>query len=208
MNYEILIGFIVATAALSISPGPDNIYVLTQSIANGKKYGLATVAGLMTGCLIHTSLLAFGVSTLIKNNDTIYLIIKLFGVAYLLYLSYRVFKAGNEIHLENKSVTKTNLWGLFRKGFIMNVLNPKVTIFFLAFFPGFLFSNSMNTVLQFYALGFLFIVVSFLIFGTIAILAGAISNYILKTPKAGVFLKWLQIVVFVGIAIYLLLSEK
>lgn len=208
MNYEILLGFILATAALSISPGPDNIYVLTQSIANGKKYGLATVAGLMTGCLIHTSLLAFGVSTIIKNNATIFLIIKLFGVGYLLYLSYMVYRAGNQIHIDNHSVTKTGLWNLFRKGFIMNVLNPKVTIFFLAFFPGFLFSDSMSTILQFYVLGFLFIGVSFLIFGTIAILAGSISNYILKTPKAGLFLKWLQIVVFISIAIYLLLSDK
>ena len=174
MNYEILLGFIFATAALSISPGPDNIFVLTQSIANGKKYGFATIAGLMTGCLIHTSLLAFGVSTIIKNNETVFLIIKLFGVSYLLYLSYSVFK---------------------------------VTIFFLAFFPGFLFSETMNTVWQFYILGFVFIATSTVVFGIIAILAGVISNYIIKTPKAGLFLKWLQIVVFVGIAFYLLLSE-
>lgn len=206
MNYEILLGFIFATAALSVSPGPDNIYVLTQSIANGKKYGLATVAGLMTGCLIHTSLLAFGISTIIKNNDTVFLIIKLFGVGYLLYLSYVVYKARNVIHIENQSVSKSSLWSLFRKGFVMNVLNPKVTIFFLAFFPGFLFSDSINIAIQFYVLGILFIGVSFIIFGTIAILAGSISNYILKTPKTGLFLKWLQIVVFIGIAVYLLVG--
>ena len=88
----------------------------------------------------------------------------------------------------------------------MNVLNPKVTIFFLAFFPGFLFSSTMNTVVQFYVLGFLFILVSSFIFGGIALAAGSISNYITKTPKVGLFFKWLQIVVFVGIAMYLLLS--
>lgn len=208
MNYEILLGFVLATAALSFSPGPDNIFVLTQSITNGKKYGLATVAGLMTGCIIHTTLLAFGVSTLIKNNDSVFLIIKLFGVGYLLYLSYMVFKGGNEIHIEKSKVSKTGLINLFKKGFIMNVLNPKVTIFFLAFFPGFLFSDNMSTFWQFYILGFVFITVSLVIFSAIAILAGTISQYILKTPKAGLFLKWLQIVVFVGIAIYLLLSDK
>jgi threonine/homoserine/homoserine lactone efflux protein len=207
MNYEILLGFIFATAALSISPGPDNIFVLTQSIANGKKYGFATIAGLMTGCLIHTSLLAFGVSTIIKNNETVFLIIKLFGVSYLLYLSYSVFKGGDKIEIKNNEVSKYGLIALFKKGFIMNVLNPKVTIFFLAFFPGFLFSETMNTVWQFYILGFVFIATSTVVFGIIAILAGVISNYIIKTPKAGLFLKWLQIVVFVGIAFYLLLSE-
>lgn len=208
MNYEILFGFVLATAALSISPGPDNIYVLTQSIANGKKYGLATVAGLMTGCLIHTTLLAFGVSTLIKNNDTVYFVIKLFGVVYLLYLSLRVYQSDVKIPLQNDSVSKSGLWSLFQKGFVMNVLNPKVTIFFLAFFPGFLFSSNMNTVWQFYILGFVFIGVSFVVFGSIALLAGWISEYILSTPNTGIFLKWLQIVVFVGIAVYLLLSDK
>lgn len=206
MNYEILLGFVLATAALSISPGPDNIFVLTQSLANGKKYGLATVAGLMTGCLVHTSLLAFGVSALIKNNETIFLLIKLFGVAYLLYLSYMVFKAGNEIQLVKGEVSKIGFFKLFKKGFIMNVLNPKVTIFFLAFFPGFLFSDTMSTIWQFYILGFVFISVSFIIFGAIATLSGAISSFILKSPKAGLFLKWLQIIVFIGIAVYLLLS--
>lgn len=206
MNYEILIGFVIATAALSLSPGPDNIFVLTQSLSNGKKYGLATVAGLMTGCVIHTSLLAFGVSTLIKNNATIFLVIKLFGVGYLLYLSYVVFKGSNEIVLRQNKVSNIGLTKLYKKGFIMNVLNPKVTIFFLAFFPGFLFSDTINTIWQFYILGFIFIIVSSIIFGMIAILSGIISNYILKSAKAGLFLKWLQIIVFTGIAIYLLIS--
>jgi len=207
LNFEILLGFIVATAALSVSPGPDNIFVLTQSLVNGKKYGLATVAGLMTGCLVHTSLLAFGVSALIKNNETIYLIIKFFGVGYLLYLSYMVYKGGDKIQLEKTKVSKIGYTKLFKKGFIMNVLNPKVTIFFLAFFPGFLFSNSMNTIGQFYILGFVFIAVSSVIFGLIAVLSSTISNYIIKAANAGLFLKWLQIIVFIGIAIYLLVSD-
>jgi threonine/homoserine/homoserine lactone efflux protein len=207
MNYEILLGFVFATAVLSISPGPDNIFVLTQSIVNGKKYGFSTIAGLMTGCLVHTSLLAFGVSSIIKNNETIFFIIKLFGVVYLLYLAYSVFKGGDKIRINNDEVSKYGLIALFKKGFIMNVLNPKVTIFFLAFFPGFLFSKTMNTVWQFYILGFFFIATSTVVFGLIATLAGLISDYILKTPKAGTFLKWLQIVVFIGIAIYLLVSE-
>ena len=68
MDYEILTAFVLATAALAISPGPDNIFVLVQSMANGKKYGIATVAGLMTGCLVHATLLDFGVSALINKH--------------------------------------------------------------------------------------------------------------------------------------------
>ena len=206
LDYNILIGFILATAALAVSPGPDNIFVLTLSMANGKKFGLAVVAGLMTGCLVHTTLLAFGVSEIIKRSETLFWVIKLFGALYLLYLAFMVLREGSGIELSKGTTTSLQLSGLFKKGFWMNVLNPKVTIFFLAFFPGFLFSNSLNTVIQFYVLGLLFILVSSLIFGAIVIAAGNISNYITKTPKVGLFFKWLQIVVFLGIAAYLLLS--
>ncbi len=206
MDYEVLIGFVLATSALAISPGPDNIFVLTLSMAIGKKYGLAVMAGLMTGCLVHTTLLAFGVSEIIKRSDTLFWIIKLFGAVYLLYLAFMVFKEGSGIDLSQGSSSSLKLSGLFKKGFWMNVLNPKVTIFFLAFFPGFLFSDSLNTVVQFYVLGFLFIGVSSVIFGSIALAAGEISNYITKTPKVSLFFKWLQIVVFVAIAAYLLLG--
>lgn len=206
MNYEVLLGFVLATSALAFSPGPDNIFVLTLSMANGKKYGLAVMAGLMTGCLVHTTLLAFGVSEVIKRSDTLFWAIKVFGALYLLYSAFMVFKDGSGIQLSEGENTTLKLSALFKKGFWMNVLNPKVTIFFLAFFPGFLFSDSLNTVVQFYILGFLFIAVSSVIFGAIAIAAGSISNYITKTPKVGLFFKWLQIAVFVGIAAYLLLG--
>jgi len=208
MNYEILTGFVLATTALAFSPGPDNIYVLMQSIANGKKFGLATVAGLISGCLVHTTLLAFGVSAIIKESDSLFFIIKLFGAAYLFYLAYLVFKSDSELHLKEGSVAKKSLWQLFKQGFIMNVLNPKVAIFFLAFFPGFLFSDSLGTVVQFYTLGLLFMLVSFLVFSFIAVLAGTISDYIKENSKIGLYLKWLQIFVFLGIAFYILLSDK
>ena len=208
MNYEILFTFIGATALLSISPGPDNIYVLMQSITNGKKYGLVTVAGLMTGCIVHTTLLAFGVSVIIKESDELFFLIKLFGAIYLFYLAFQVYRSESKVNISNSLAPKKSLVELFKQGFIMNVLNPKVTIFFLAFFPGFLFSDSMNTVFQFYALGFLFIAVSAIIFSLIAILSGMISDLITKNSNVGVILKWLQIIVFVGIAVYLLLSDK
>ena len=208
MNFEILISFIIATSVLAISPGPDNIYVLMQSLVHGRKFGLATVGGLMTGCLVHTSLVAFGVSALIRANESLYFIIKLFGALYLFYLAYKVFKSDADLNIGNENIPKKTTSQLFKQGFIMNVLNPKVSIFFLAFFPGFLFSKTMNTVAQFYVLGLLFILVSFLIFGSIAILSGMISEYIKSHNKVGIILKWLQIIVFCGIAIFILLSEK
>jgi len=206
LNFEILFTFCLATAALAISPGPDNIFVLIQSMTNGKRFGFATIAGLMTGCLVHTTLLAFGVSILIKDSPLVFFCIKVFGAIYLLYLAWIVFRTDNTIALNAEVVEKKELSALFRQGFIMNVLNPKVTIFFLAFFPGFLFSDELSTVIQFYTLGLLFIVVSSLIFGGIAFLAGTIANYLKQNTRTGLVLKWLQIIVFVGIAIYLFLG--
>ncbi|MDC6352511.1 LysE family translocator [Zeaxanthinibacter sp. PT1] len=206
MNFEILTAFVFATAALAIAPGPDNIYVLTQSIAHGRKFGLATTAGLISGCLVHTTLLAFGVSVVIRKNEDLYFIIKLFGAFYLFYLAWMVFRANADIRLDAAAVPKKSLMQLFRQGFIMNVLNPKVTIFFLAFFPGFLFSRSIDLVYQFYILGFIFMAVSFVIFGALALLAGSISGYLRSHRGTGIILKWLQILVFTGIGVWLLIS--
>jgi len=205
LDIEILISFALATVALAISPGPDNIYVLVQSISNGKSFGLATVCGLITGCIVHTSLLAFGVSAIIKSNDTIFLGIKIFGALYLFYLAYTVYKSNADFDFSTSEAPKKSLKALFIQGFFMNVLNPKVTIFFLAFFPGFLFSDSLSTVVQFYVLGGIFMVISFLIFSTIALLAGNIKTYTLNHSKSVLMFKWLQILVFIGIAVFILL---
>lgn len=208
MDYEVLLAFAGATVALAISPGPDNVYVLMQGMVHGKKYGLATTAGLMSGCLVHTSLLALGVSAVIKGNDQLFFAIKLFGALYLFYLAFRVFQSSGSLELSEGGVPKKSLLQLFKQGFIMNVLNPKVTIFFLAFFPAFLFNEEWGTAIQFYVLGLIFILVSFSVFGVIAILAGSISSYLLKNSNIGIALKWLQILVFVGIGLYVLLSDK
>ena len=176
-----------------------------QSISHGKKFGLATVSGLISGCLVHTTLVAFGVSALIKENEYLFFIIKLFGAAYLVYLAYKVYKSDGSLHLNSENVPKKSVSQLFKQGFLMNVLNPKVSLFFLALFPGFLFSSTLNEVTQFYVLGLLFMAVSFIIFSTIAILAGSISNYIKQHKHIGNYLKWLQIIVFVGIAVFILL---
>lgn len=208
MDYDILFTFIIASAALAIAPGPDNIYVLMQSIANGKIYGLATTAGLVSGCLVHTTLLAFGVSAIIKNSDEIFFAIKLFGAMYLFYLAFKVFKSDAHLQLSNGEVPKKGLGQLYKQGFIMNVLNPKVTIFFLAFFPGFLFSDSLSHIVQFYVLGVLFMLVTLIVFGLLAILSGSIATFIKGHAKLGLSLKWLQIVVFIGIGLFILISNK
>ena len=202
---EILISFIIAVSILAISPGPDNIFVLMQSVVHGKKYGLATITGLMTGCIVHTTFVAVGISAIIKENNTIFLVIKILGAVYLLYLAYKVITGGSEISMSTEKIDKKTPFQLFKIGFIMNVLNPKVTLFFLALFPGFLFSEILPISLQFYTLGALFILVSFVIFSLIAILRGTISEKIKTSKNIGVWLQWMQVFVFIGIAVFILI---
>ena len=202
---EILISFILAVSILAISPGPDNIFVLMQSVVHGKKYGLATITGLMTGCIVHTTFVAVGISTIINENNTIFLVIKILGAVYLLYLAYKVITGGSEISMSTEKIDKKTPFQLFKTGFIMNVLNPKVTLFFLALFPGFLFSEILPISLQFYTLGALFILVSFVVFSLIAILGGTISEKIKTSKNIGVWLQWMQVFVFIGIAVFILI---
>lgn len=202
---ETLLSFSIATLALAIAPGPDNIYVLTQALVNGTKSGIATTAGLISGCIVHTTLLAFGISAIITASSDLFYGIKVLGACYLLFLAYKVYRSDETISLSENAPSKSYLQ-LYKTGFIMNLVNPKVMIFFLAFFPGFLWDNNGNTIVQFYVLGVLFMIVSFLVFSAIALLAGRISNFILKRKGVGTFLKWLQIVVFVGIGLYIILA--
>ncbi|MGC6525814.1 MAG: LysE family translocator [Flavobacteriaceae bacterium] len=204
MNIEVLISFIIATATLAFSPGPDNIFVLIQSATYGKKSGFAVVCGLMSGCLVHTSLVAFGLSAFIQANEKLYWILKVFGAAYLLFLAFKVYQSKQNLSPLTTEVSQKKFIQLFKQGFIMNVLNPKVSIFFLAFFPAFIFSDSMALFKQFYVLGFLFIITSFVVFSSFVILSGFFSKLFLDSPKKIKLLKRLQVGFFIGIAVLIL----
>ncbi|MDX1544809.1 MAG: LysE family translocator [Christiangramia sp.] len=200
-----IIPFLTASILLTLSPGPDIIYVLVRSMAYGYKQGVVTALGLVSGILIHTSLVAFGVSAIIKQSENIFLIIKIFGAAYLLYLAWQVYKSDPEIAFSSEGIRNKRMFSLFKQGFVMNVLNPKVGIFFLAFFPGFLWEPEGNTVAQFYTLGILFMLQALVIFSLVAVMADKISVYIKSHPGSGRFLKWMQVLIFILIAILILL---
>jgi threonine/homoserine/homoserine lactone efflux protein len=204
LNIEILISFIIATATLAFSPGPDNIFVLIQSATYGKKSGMSVVCGLMSGCLVHTSLVAFGLSAFIQTNEKLYWILKVFGAAYMLFLAYKVYKSKQNLNTLVTEVSQKKFIQLFKQGFIMNVLNPKVSIFFLAFFPAFVFSDSISLFKQFYILGFLFIITSFVVFSFFVILSGFFSKLFLNSPKKIKLIKRLQVGFFIGIAVLIL----
>lgn len=201
----LILPFLLASIALTLSPGPDIIYVLTQSISNGKKYGIATALGLVSGILVHTTLIALGISAVLKQSDLVFMGIKVLGACYLLWIAYQVYKAPAAIDLSNTGERKKSLFSLIKQGFVMNVLNPKVTLFFLAFFPGFIDESLGNVTRQIYILGFLFMLQAFVIFSLVSIVAAKLTFFIRTNQKFAHFLKWMQIVVFVGIAVLILI---
>lgn len=199
-----MLPFLLASIALTLSPGPDIIYVLTQSISNGKKYGIATAAGLVSGILVHTTLIALGISALIQQSEALFLGIKIAGASYLLWIAYQVYKAPDTIELSTHQNTKKSLFSLVKQGFIMNVLNPKVTLFFLAFFPGFIDEQAGKVTQQIYVLGFVFMMQAFVIFTLVSIVADQLTVMIRNNKTFAVFLKWFQIIAFLGIAVMIL----
>jgi len=189
-------------------PGPDIIYVMMQSVTNGKKHGIATALGLVSGIIVHTTLIALGIAAVIQKSDNLFFIIKVFGACYLFYLAFKIYKSSAKISLqENETKTKTYVQ-LVKQGFIMNVLNPKVAIFFLAFFPGFINISRGHITQQIYILGFLFIVQAFLIFSMVSITAASLTAFLRGNQKFEKYLKIVQIVVFIAIGIFILFSKK
>ena len=139
--WEILLAFCGATFFLALSPGPDNIFVLTLSLTHGFRYGLATIAGLMTGCFIHATYVAFGLTALMLKWPGIIYGIQWFGAAYLFYLAIQVYRSPSDFKQATVQQKVPKLWAMYKKGFLMNVLNPKVSLFFIAFFRAFCFRN-------------------------------------------------------------------
>ena len=204
----ILISFAIASFFLALAPGPDNFFVLTFSAKYGRTLGVLFVLGLVCGCFIHTSLVAFGVSALIINNSLLLSILKYIGAIYLLFVAIKVYKSDNKIKDFKDPKYEVNKLKVFINGLLMNILNPKVLIFFLAFFPTFIFSDSISPVIQFYILGGIFMLITFIVFSFIAFFSSLIYKNFKKYRFYTELLKWLNIIVLISIAIIILLSEN
>ena len=204
----ILISFAIASFFLALAPGPDNFFVLTFSAKYGRTLGVLFVLGLVCGCFIHTSLVAFWVSALIINNSLLLSILKYIGAIYLLFVAIKVYKSDNKIKDLKDSKYEVNKLKVFINGLLMNILNPKVLIFFLAFFPTFIFSDSISPVIQFYILGGIFMLITFIVFSSIAFFSSLIYKNFKKYKFYTELLKWLNIIVLISIAIIILLSEN
>lgn len=182
ITLDTALSFTLATSILAIAPGPDNIFVLTQSVAHGRRAGWFATFGFASGCLLHTAAVTLGVSALITANPTAFTALKIAGSVYLLYLAVRTF-LGLRTHSSNLAVTTPSSGHYFRRGIIMNLTNPKVAVFFLALLPQFTDPEQGAIPLQTIQLGSIFTLVTIVIFGGVAHLAGTIQAHLHTRPN-------------------------
>lgn len=199
--------FFSASILLAFTPGPDNLFVLAQSMQRGKSAGFIVTLGLCTGLLVHTAAVALGVAAIFKTSAVAFSLLKYLGAAYLIYLAVGAFRAGGGDRSGEK-IKKQSFRKLYGRGIIMNVTNPKVSIFFLAFLPQFTLPKYGPLIPQILVLGFLFIVSTILVFGGISLLAGTIGGYLRKSDKAEIWLNRLAGTVFIALALKLALAKQ
>ncbi len=205
MDTNLIFQFASASFLLALLPGPDNIFVLTESLSKGWKNGIAITTGLISGVLIHITLAATGISVLMYQSDVVFQLVKYFGAGYLFYLAYLSFKEV-PIKLEsNQTNTSFNFFKLMKTGFFMNVLNPKVSLFFIAFLPQFITRDGSSIIIQMMVLGVIFMIISFITFSSIAVLAGRLNSY-LSSPIFWNITKWIKVIVMTGLGFFLLIG--
>ena len=199
---ESLTTFVIASVLLALAPGPDNIFVLTMSSVNGSKAGLSVTLGLCTGLLVHTSAVALGLAALFKTSYAAFTTVKIIGALYLLYLAWQAFRASSH-KIQNSQARKLTGLQFYFRGLVMNVANPKVTIFFLAFLPQFTNPDYGPVVQQVFLLGTVFIFVTLVIFGGVAVLSGSVGSWLNRSPQTQIIMNRLAGMVFVIMALKL-----
>jgi threonine/homoserine/homoserine lactone efflux protein len=203
--------FVAASLAVIVAPGPDNIYVLTRGVAQGREVALASAWGMCSGLLLHTTLAAVGLSAILARSAVAFSVIKYAGGAYLIYLGVRALLSKEEFVFPEEEPPLARLRSFFVRGLTMNLLNPKVAIFFLAFLPQFAGSGGATTggvALQFLSLGLLFALLSLAVFSAIALCASILGDRLSRNPYFANALRWLPGCMLVGLGVRLALSGR
>ena len=188
--------FFISSLALTLMPGPDILFVINQSLED-KKSGLLVAFGLCSGLVVHTLVLALGLSTIIEQNENIIMFFKYFGSVYLFYLASQEFK-------KNIVTTDRQKENFYLRGVYMNLINPKVLIFFLAYFPNFLFSDTISISYQFIVLGAIFILQALIVFSIVSISSNRLIS-IFKVDAKNRKIVYLKSFIFVLIGLSILL---
>ena len=191
-------GFIVAAIILNLTPGVDTIYILTRSIAQGSRAGLVSVAGIMTGCVVHVLCAAFGLSLILSTSATAFTLVKWAGAFYLIFLGLKTLvNKKNAFETANTQFKPSDLIKIYRQGVITNVLNPKVALFFLSFLPQFINPQAVHGPLPFLILGTTFLATGSLWCLVLTSTASLMTNTLRNNPRIGLVLQKISGTIFI-----------
>ncbi|QAY68342.1 LysE family translocator [Paenibacillus protaetiae] len=222
MDFHQMLGFLAVAVVLTLIPGPDIVFVAAQSMTKSRKSGLAVTLGLCTGLLVHTTLAALGISAIVLSSDKAFMAIKVLGALYLLYLAWKTWSgrkkssspagtAGQELggttpepeQETGASQREIGFAALYRRGITMNVINPKVSLFFLALLPQFVAEDKGNVPFQMIQLGVLFIIQALIIFSCVSLLSSLAGGF--ATGRSS---KWAPRLAIAEAVIYVLLATN
>lgn len=204
---EQFIGFLAAAMLITVSPGPDNLMVLSFGISRGRAQGVAFGLGCGLGCLSHTLLAALGVSALIAASPTAFLALKICGGLYLIWLGIQALRSRGGVNLASAKGADDPLRKLFAKGLFANAINPKVVLFFLSFLPQFVLADRGDVGWQAAQLGLIFTFQAALLFGLLGYFSGAVGQWLNRHARAGLWLDRIAGTIFIALGLRLIATR-
>ena len=199
--------FLIAALALLVTPGPAVFYVVAQSVQQGSWAGIISAAGVVTGGFIHVLAGTAGLSALVLSSPTVFTTVKYLGALYLVYLGFRALLGKDRADVPNFQLKPRQLWRVYRGGLVVNLLNPKTILFFVAFLPQFVDSTHGNPGIQFLLLGTILVTMGFVTDSIYAVAAGRASRWLQESTGRFPYHHWLAGTVFLGLGVFTLLVE-
>ncbi len=199
-----LAAFIIAGIGLNLYPGPDTMYIISRSISQGRRAGIMSVLGISTGGLIHTALAGLGLSSILTASVKIFYLVKCIGAGYLIYLGIMFLITKKSAAENNTRLSRQTNFRIYKQGLLINLLNPKVALFFLSFLPQFVDPNNNRGVLSFLFLGSIFITTGTIWCFVIAIFSSGISRRLKRNKKINIIFEKLAGIVYIGLGLNLL----
>jgi threonine/homoserine/homoserine lactone efflux protein len=204
---SVILQFAIATFIIAITPGPDMTLFVGRALSEGRAAGLACMMGAMTGILVHTTMVALGLSALIVASPQAFLVLKLFGAGYLVWLAYQAIRHGSAFSPENQAGRSRSLVQNWATGLGINLMNPKVILFFMTFLPQFVSASDPHAPQKLFFLGLLFIPLSLPITTPMVIAADGFSKLLRKTPTVTRVIDYLFAGVFTAFAFKILTAQ-
>jgi threonine/homoserine/homoserine lactone efflux protein len=208
MNSASLGLYVVASLALIATPGQDMIYVITRSLSQGRFAGLCSTVGVCIGILVHTALAALGVGAILQASEALFLLLKLAGAGYLVYLGLRMMLARDAVRIDTSARSRLSPLSLVWQGMLSNVTNPKIVLFFFAFLPQFVDPASAHPTRDLAFLGVLYALLALPVKAGVGLAAGSLSERVLRNPSALVWVNRVSGGVLIALGLRLAATDR